>query len=143
MRLAYTRSLGGASFDQSFGLEPTRGRRHEPVVCSIIPEALVGANAGANFETLGGAWEQKFSSHTYLSIGAERLGSTLNRQLGSYDYTGFGVAIPGSLSEKLTFREYSAGLQLNQLVGSDWAFGLGLPLERRDFEDDVSRTSNT
>jgi len=124
-RLAYTRSLGGASFDQSFRLEPTQVAGMNQSFRSIIPEAVAAANAGANFETFGAAWEQKLATQTYVSIGAERLGSTLSRWVGSYDYSGAYVATPGRLAEHLTFREYSAGVQLNQLVGDEWAFGAG------------------
>src|SRR5205085_6237486 len=60
VRMAYTRSLGGASIDQSLRLEPSQVAGFNQSFRSIIPESLIGATAGARFETYNASLEQKF-----------------------------------------------------------------------------------
>ena len=50
-RMAYTRSLGGASLDQSIQIEPSQVAGFIQSYRSIIPESIAGGNAGAHFET--------------------------------------------------------------------------------------------
>src|SRR5258705_2565042 len=53
LRAAYSRSLGGVSFDQSFQLEPTQVGGFNQAYRSLIPESVVGPLASPYFETSG------------------------------------------------------------------------------------------
>jgi outer membrane receptor protein involved in Fe transport len=85
-RFAYTRSLGGASLDQSYQLEPSQVAGFVQSFRSIIPESIAGANAGAEFETYNLSLEQKFRTGTYLGISGEILNSTVHRVDGAFQY---------------------------------------------------------
>ncbi len=86
VRFAYTRSLAGASLDQSYQIEPSQVAGFIQNYRSIIPESIAGDNAGAKFETYDLSLEQKFSTGTYLGISGEILNSTVNRVDGTFDY---------------------------------------------------------
>ncbi|HUB86731.1 MAG TPA: TonB-dependent receptor, partial [Verrucomicrobiae bacterium] len=65
-RFAFTRSLSGASVDQSYQIEPSQVAGFIQNYRSIIPESIAGENAGAKFETFDLSLEQKFHTGTYL-----------------------------------------------------------------------------
>jgi len=125
VRFAYTRSLGGASLDQSYQLEPSQVAGFVQSFRSIIPESIAGANAGARFETYDLSLEQKFSTGTYLGVSGEILNSIVNRMDGVFNYypDGFDDPLPQGLRERLDYSEKSLLFTANQLVGRDWAFG--------------------
>lgn len=125
IRFAYTRSLAGASIDQSFQLEPSQVAGFIQSYRSIIPESVAGDNAGARFETYGLSLEQKFHSGTYLGVSGELLNSSVNRLDGAYDYLSDEQDFPinSGLRENLKYREPTLLMTANQLVGNDWSFG--------------------
>ena len=138
VRFAYTRSLGGASFDQSFQLEPSQVAGFVQSFRSIIPESVVGDNAGAKFETYGLSLEQKFSTGTYVGVTGQLLNSHVHRLDGAFDYT-FTVTpvpVPSSLIENLDYREPSLLFTANQLLGRDWAVGARYQLSQAVLHDD-------
>lgn len=127
VRFAYTRSLGGVSFDQSFRLEPSQVAGFNQAFRSIMPEAVVGPVSAPTFETFGLQWEQKLPSKTYLGVTLEMLRSKAGRDLGA---EGFFVGsspqqgyLPVALSQALDYEERSLQATLNQLVGPDLALG--------------------
>ena len=124
-RFAYTRSLAGASLDQSYQLEPSQVAGFIQNYRSIIPESIAGDNAGAQFETYDLSLEQKFSTGTYLGISGEILNSTVNRVDGVFNYypDGFDNPIPQGLREHLDYQEKSLLFTANQLLGRDWSLG--------------------
>jgi tetratricopeptide (TPR) repeat protein len=77
VRFAYTRSLAGASVDQSYQIEPSQVAGFIQNYRSVIPESIAGGNAGAGFETFDLSLEQKFRTGTYLGISGEILDSTV------------------------------------------------------------------
>ena len=137
VRFAYTRSLGGASIDQSFQLEPSQVAGFVQSFRSIIPESIVGANAGAKFETYGLSLEQKFQTETYLGITGEILNSKFDRTVGAFDYF---VDLedfphPAGLRQHLDYREPSLTATANQLVGNYWSFGARYRLSQAVLKD--------
>ena len=66
-RGAYTRSLGGVSFDESVRLEPNQVAGFNQVFRSIISESVVGSVAAPTFENAGLLIEDKFGSGTYVA----------------------------------------------------------------------------
>ena len=85
-RFAYTRSLSGASLDQSYQLEPSQVAGFIQSYRSIIPESVVGPVPGANFETYAFSLEQKFSTGTYLGVSGDLLYSDVGQTVGAFNY---------------------------------------------------------
>jgi outer membrane receptor protein involved in Fe transport len=137
LRFAYTRSLAGASIDQSFQLEPSQVAGFVQSFRSIIPESIVGANAGARFETYGLSLEQKFHSGTYLGVTGEILNSEFGRTLGAFDSLPDeeDFPVPSGLRQHLNYREPSLLVTANQLVGNNWSFGARYRLSQAVLKD--------
>ncbi len=125
VRFAYTRSLAGASVDQSYQIEPSQVAGFIQNYRSIMPESIAGDNAGAQFETYNLSLEQKFSTGTYLGISGEILNSTVNRVDGAFDYYPLKLVepVPSGLRENLNYQEKSLLVTANQLLGRDWSLG--------------------
>jgi Flp pilus assembly protein TadD len=123
VRFAYTRSLSGASLDQSFQIEPSQVAGFIQNYRSVIPESIVGGNAGAKIETYDLSLEQKFPTETYLGLSGEMLYSTVNRVDGTFSHNGFALAVPTTLNEDLDYHEETLQATANQLLGKDWSLG--------------------
>jgi tetratricopeptide (TPR) repeat protein len=136
-RLAYTRSLSGASLDQSYQLEPSQVAGFIQNYRSIIPESIVGANAGAEFETFDLSLEQKFNTGTYLGVSGEILNSTVKPVDGIFDdYPPFQpISSASGLSEHLDYQEQTLQFTANQLLGRGWSFGANYRLSQAVLND--------
>ena len=124
-RFAYTRSLAGASLDQSYQLEPSQVAGFIQSYRSIIPESVAGPVSGAKFETYGFSLEQKFPTRTYLGVSGELLNSDADQTVGAFDYSFLAtppLALSG-LNEHLDYTEQSLLFTANQLVGEKWSLG--------------------
>jgi Tfp pilus assembly protein PilF len=124
-RFAYTRSLSGASVDQSYQLEPSQVAGFIQNYRSVIPESIAGGNAGASFDTYDVSLEQKFPTGTYLAVAGQILDSSVNRVDGAFDSLPdeLDFAVPSGLKEKLDYSEKSLQFTANQLLGKQWAVG--------------------
>lgn len=131
VRFAFTRSLAGASVDQSYQIEPSQVAGFIQNYRSIIPESIAGANAGATFETYNLSVEQKFRSGTYLGLFGQILNSDVDRLDGAFE-SGLGIspAIPSGLHEHLDYTEETVGVTANQLIGTEWSMGSSYNLSR-------------
>ena len=145
LRFAYTRSLAGATLEQSYRLEPAQVAGFSQAYRGIIPEsALGGPTPGAPFDTYGLAFEQKLTSTTFFGVTGEILDSALTRTIGGYySYTDYDTgntldAIPADLRQKLDYTEKSLVATLNQLVGRDWSFGVRYRLTRADLKQQLT-----
>jgi len=141
IRAAYSRSLGGASLDQSFQLEPSQVAGFNQAWRSIIPESVVGANAGAQFDAWNVSLEQKFPTHTYLGLSGELLQSQVDREIGVFNRPGTAVFpapppyyFPSTTPEELDYEERSLTFTVNQLVGQSWAFGASYRLSQAELQ---------
>jgi Flp pilus assembly protein TadD len=123
LRAGYSESVGGASIDQSFQLEPSQVAGFNQAFRSLIPEAYAGENAGARFTAYGVSLEQKLPTRTYLALGGELLKSKVGRQVGTYAFIGLDPVAAAKLREDLDFTEWSITGSAHQLVGRDWSFG--------------------
>jgi tetratricopeptide (TPR) repeat protein len=130
VRGAYTRSLGGVSFDQSVGLEPNQVAGFNQVFRSIISESIVGSVAAPTYDTAGLLIEDRFATGTYIGVQATALTSDVNRTVGTFDefLAPFGGRInppigASSTPQQLRYEEQDVLLSLNQLVGNEWSFG--------------------
>jgi outer membrane receptor protein involved in Fe transport len=135
LRGAYTRSLGGASLDQSLTIEPTQVAGLNQSFRSLRPESLGGSEAGTEFETMALSVEQRFKSNTYLTISAELLESERDGVLGVFDKDFFGVALPNTTPRLLDYEEQSLGVSVDQLIARDFAVGARYRLTRAEIEE--------
>jgi tetratricopeptide (TPR) repeat protein len=125
LRFAYTRSLAGASLDQSYQLEPSQVAGFIQSYRSIIPESVAGPVPGAKFETYGFSLEQKLSTGTYLGVSGDLMYSDAGQTVGAFDYS-FLKTPPLALSglhENLNYKEQSLLFTANQLLGENWSLG--------------------
>ncbi len=142
LRFAYTRSLAGASLDQSYQLEPSQVAGFIQSYRSIIPESVVGPVPGAHFETYSFSLEQKFSTGTYLGVSGELLYSDVQQTVGALGVTGLEFATPSGVQENLNYREQSLLFTANQLIGKNWAVGARYRLSQAVLNENFSGTEN-
>ena len=127
LRFAYTRSLAGATLEQSYRLEPAQVAGFTQAYRGIIPENAVGGpTPGAPFDTYGVAFEQKLTPTTYFGLTGEILDSADTRTIGGYyiDTLDFLNGVPASIRQRFDYTEKSLVVTVNQLVGRDWSFGV-------------------
>jgi Tfp pilus assembly protein PilF len=142
-RFAYTRSLSGATLDQSQQLEPSQVAGFIQNYRSVIPESIVGGNAGATFATYDLSLEQKFPTGTYLSVVGEILDSSVDRVDGAFDYDFVNPpAVPSGLKENLDYSEKSLLFTANQLLGKQWAVGVTYRVSEAVLNDNYPTVPN-
>lgn len=135
-RAAYSRGHAGVAIDQSFQLEPSQVAGFTQTYRSLIPEAVAGANAGAEFETAGFSLEQKLRSQTYIGISGEWLRSELGRQIGLFalDFDPSAKAVPLQARQDLDYEERSLTLSVNQLLADRWSVGARYRLSQAELD---------
>jgi len=139
LRAGYSRSLGGASIEQSFRLEPTQVAGFNQAWRSLVPESVAGANAAEQFETWGVSLEHKWPTRTYLAVSGEWLESEISRIFGAFDQQLYAISAPfifqSGTRERLDFLERALTFTLNQLAAEDWAFGARYRLSFAQLDD--------
>lgn len=125
-RFAYTRSLAGASIDQSYQIEPSQVAGFIQNYRSIIPESIVGATPGARFSTYDLSLEQKVHTGTYLTLSGEILDSKDDQVNGifAYNFLTMPFAEPSTLGQSLDYQEETLQFTANQLLARDWSLGM-------------------
>ena len=141
-RAAYAQSVGGASFDQSFQLEPAQVAGFNQSFRSLIPESLAGANTGEKFTSYGIALEHKLPTRTFLALETTLLQSKVSREDGAFILTELGGPLLGSLTERMAFREESLAVSAHQLVGRSWAFGGNYRVSHAELKDNYPEISD-
>ena len=142
VRASFTRSLGGASFDQSLRLEPSTVAGFLQSFRSVIPESIGGAEAGAEFQTFGLSLEQRFPTGTYLALTGQILGSTVDRTVGVFlAHAVNNLAGPSSFGEHLDYTEATLGLSADQLLGERFSVGARYRLTDAGLTDDFPGVS--
>ena len=124
LRAGYSQSVGGASIDQSFQLEPSQVAGFNQAYRSLIPESFGGGSSGATFTTYGISLEQKIPTRTYLALQGEILQSGVDRVVGAYEFSDNYLDLVSGTREKLDYTEWSITGSAHQLVGRDWSLGL-------------------
>ncbi len=143
IRAAYTRSLSGASLDQSFRIEPSQVAGLNQSFRSLMSESLVGATSGARLETFGLSLEQKFPTGTYIGLRGELLYSDVSRDRGTYfldtaEDIWQGVVTDFTLHQQLHSRERSIVFTLDQLIDREWTVGLRYRLTQAELNQDFT-----
>ncbi len=141
VRAGYSQSVGGASIDQSFQLEPAQVAGFNQAFRSLIPESIAGANAGALFTAYGISLEQKLPTRTYLALVGEILQSSVNRVDGAYEFSDNGGPFNSGMRERLDYTEWSVTGSAHQLLGRDWSLGLIYRLAHAQLEDRFTEIS--
>lgn len=131
MRAAWTRSLGGVSFDQSVRLEPSQVSGFNQAFRSLIPESVAGSAPNAEFETRTLSLDHRFPTDTYVGIGGEWLLSTVNRTLGVFESV-TGTPQTSSTIQNLDYDEQTVLITLNQLIGDYWSAGVAYRVSEAD-----------
>jgi hypothetical protein len=113
------------TFDESFRLEPAQLAGFSQAFRTLIPESVAGSVSAPRFETAGAALDLKFKTKTYLGVQAEFLRSTVDGQVGVFDYN---TSASPNTSESVTprnleYTEPSISLSLHQLISDGWSFG--------------------
>jgi tetratricopeptide (TPR) repeat protein len=141
---AYTRSLGGASVDQSYQLEPSQVAGFVQSFRSLIPESVAAESPGARFETYGLSLEQKFSTRTYIELSAELLNSQVSEVVGAFDVlpSEQTFAVPSGLREDLDYHERTVQFTANQLLGREWSLGAQYQISRANLNDNFPGVPN-
>lgn len=136
LRAAYTKSLGGLSYDNSVRIEPSQVAGFNQAFRSLVPEAEAGLVPGQRFETWNVALEHAFKrTGTYLSISAEQLESDATRTIGIITNLTFGVAdSPSATRQAFDFREQTLAVTANQLLGRDWSFAARYAISQAELE---------
>ena len=146
LRLAYSQTLGGVSFDQSFQLEPSQIAGFNQAYRSLIPEAVAGSGSTPRSEIFGAAIDQKFSRNTYAGVTYDWLQSRLERSFGVYDdWSGTSNVVattpyifPGATPQRLDYDEHTLTASLNQLLGDDWALGARYRFSQAELQTDFT-----
>ena len=141
LRGSFTRSLGGASLDESYRLEPTQLAGFPQAFRSLISESVVGSVSAPKYQTYGLALDLRFPTGTYAGVQAERLETDVRRTIGVFVPTtisGSGFIppfIPSSTGEELDYHENSISVSLDQLVGKEIVLGASYKFSHVEFED--------
>lgn len=135
LRAAYTRALGGVSFDQSYRLEPVQVAGFTQIHRGLMPESLVGLVAGQDLEHCGVALEQQFRTRTYLAVAAHQTTSAASRGVGAFIFDSPTVTYaPATLEESLRFQERVLDATANQLLSKHFALGLHYRLSEAELD---------
>jgi tetratricopeptide (TPR) repeat protein len=141
LRGAYTRSLGGVSFDESVQLEPNQVAGFNQVFRSIISESVVGSVAAPRYENAGLLLEDKFGAGTYVALQAGLLRSDVDRRIGTFDaaflrggITNVPQFTASSTPQQLRYEEQDLLFTLNQLIGDRWSVGARYQFSFSDLE---------
>jgi tetratricopeptide (TPR) repeat protein len=135
-RFAYTRSLGGLSYDNSVRLEPTEVAGFNQAFRSIIPESVVGIVPGSRFTTYGVGLDRSFKSNTYFTIQGQILDSDGNRSVGVFNSGIFPVPVGvTTVPQTLGYSEESLAAALTQLIGDQWSAGARYELSHAELDE--------
>jgi hypothetical protein len=144
IRGAYTKSLGGSSYDESVLLEPTVIEGFPQVYRTLIPETLYGSVAAPRYENDGLSFQQKLASATYFGIDLTKSTEDVRREQGIFQAEPSNVSsefqpfvFPSGTYEHLSYRENTMVANLNQLIGSDWSVGARWRLTNADISDNL------
>jgi tetratricopeptide (TPR) repeat protein len=131
LRGMYAQSLGGASFDESFRLEPSQVAGFNQAYRSLLPESAGGGGAGQRFEFWGAAADLKPWPSTYLGIEAAKRNSREDNIIGDFNI-GSGPWAPSTLAEDRGYEEKSVSASLHRLLGECWSGGTGWRFTRSE-----------
>jgi cytochrome c-type biogenesis protein CcmH/NrfG len=131
-RLAYTRSLGGVTFEQSFRLEPTQVAGFNQAFRSLTPESAAGSIPAPDLETIGLTLDHQLRTwnladvpvSTYLGLTLENLRSDGKQVAGAFEGEPFKEIQISRIGKRMQYDERNLFFDLHHLIGNSWAAGL-------------------
>jgi tetratricopeptide (TPR) repeat protein len=140
VRGAYAQGLGGVTFDESVRLEPVQIAGFNQSYRTVISESLAGSVECPEFETFGLSIEGSLPTRTWWGANVSVIEQEVDRTLGiftGYDLGVFPVSpsyFPDDTAQTLDYREQSAALTVNQLLGDEFAVGAGYRFIRSELQ---------
>lgn len=132
-RVAYSRSLGGVGYDQSYTLEPVQLAGFTQAYRDLVPE---GPLTVPSFEGYGVGWDWKPTRRVYLTLELERLESG-----GEVQPTAFLAVVPGRLNYRTSeitkqwdYVEHNLRVSAAWLLDDCWSVGWQYQFSRADLE---------
>jgi tetratricopeptide (TPR) repeat protein len=121
-RMAFSRALGGVSYDESVRLEPTQIAGFDQSFRSVISESLIGSVEAADYQIAGAAMDWKPRSDTWVTLQADTLRELVGQDAG-YFLVNFGNS-PSSTTPltdpaRVNYHETDATLTVNHIVATD------------------------
>ena len=136
VRGAYAEGLGGVSFDESVRLEPSQVAGFSQAYRTILSESIAGSVEAPRFKTWGLGIDGMLPSRTWWGANFKVISQDVDRTIGAFSGYDLGVFpnspayFPDGTSQRLDYRECSFGATLNQLLGDEFALGLGYQITR-------------
>lgn len=144
VRGAYTEGLGGVTFDESIRLEPVQIAGFNQSYRTLISESLVGSVEAPLYKTWGLSIEGSLPTRTWWGASISVVEEDVERTVGAFDYLVSPIfpvgaaALPSGTQEKLAYREEILSVNVNQLLGQEFALGAGYRFTRAELRDTFS-----
>ena len=136
LRGFYAQSLGGASLDESYRLEPVQLAGFPQTFRTLIPESVVGSVTAPEFETMGVAVDLKLGPRTYAGAQFQHLTSNVQRQIGVFTLQNGGAPfVADTTLETLDYQENSVQVSINQLLNDGFVVGASYRYSRAELTD--------
>ncbi|MBI3869317.1 MAG: TonB-dependent receptor [Verrucomicrobia bacterium] len=131
-RIAQAQGITGASFDQSFSLEPSQVAGMNQAFRSLIPESIAGANAGVHLTITSAGWEQRLGNSTYWVGSLTRYESPLDRDVGVFTLKPInGASFKAStIFEQVKYHEDVLQMSVRHLIADCLSVGGGYQLSQ-------------
>ena len=130
LRGAYAEGLGGVTFDESVRLEPSQISGFNQAYRTILSESIAGSVEAPRFKTWGLGLDGELPSRTWWGASVQVIEQNVDRTIGAF--SGYELNVfprpsyfPDDTSQRLDYRECALGFTLNQLLGDEFAVGLG------------------
>ncbi len=137
VRGAYTEGLGGVTFDESVRLEPSQVAGFNQAYRTILSESIAGSVEAPHFKSWGLALDGQLPSRTWWGTSAHVIEQDVDRTIGAF--TGYELDVfprpsyfADDTPQRLAYRECAIGATINQLLGNEFAVGLGYQGTRSD-----------
>lgn len=140
LRGTAAQGIGGLSFDESVRLEPTQVAGFNQAFRTVLSESVAGSVEAPRYDILGLAAEGKLASRTWWGVTAGLIEQEVVRDIGVF--TGYDAGVfpnspayfADSTRQRLDYREISAAMTLNQLIGDEFAVGARYRITRSELQ---------
>lgn len=132
--------IGGLSFDESVRLEPTQIAGFNQAFRTVLSESVAGSVEAPTYDILGLAAEGKLASRTWWGVTAGLTDQKVVRDIGVF--TGYDAGVfpnspayfADSTRQRLDYRETSASITVNQLLGDEFGVGARYRITRSELK---------
>jgi hypothetical protein len=133
--------VGGVTFDESVRLEPVQIAGFNQAYRTVISESIAGSVEGPVYKNWGLSAEGALPTRTWWGASFNILEEDVDRTVGAFDLLASSVfpvgqaALPSGTEERLAYREEVLSLSLNQLLGDEFAVGIGYRYTHAELRD--------